>query len=137
MYRPISIYRLIHVYFLGCLSEDRNRSVDCWRSGVVPAIDEFLETVQIRFAAICQRLLLVPMRLVTHSSLRGTDRRKSGESLPSESQDRTLFAEFTKFRSGSKFAFRYDSDIPNFPDELMPESPGNLLVEFCKGHTSI
>ncbi len=28
-------------------------------------------------------------------------------------------------------------DLPNSPPELMSESPGLLLVEFCKGHTSI
>ena len=36
-----------------------------------------------------------------------------------------------------EFAFRDSYDIPNSPPELMSESPGFLLVEFCKGHTSI
>jgi len=31
---------------------------------------------------------------------------------------------------------RRSPNIPNSAPELMSESPGNLLVEFCKGHTS-
>jgi hypothetical protein len=31
----------------------------------------------------------------------------------------------------------HSPDISNSPPELMSESPGNLLVEFCKCHTSI
>ncbi len=30
----------------------------------------------------------------------------------------------------------YSPNIPNSPTELMSESPGFLLVEFCKGHSS-
>ena len=100
MYRPTSIHCLIRVYFLGCLSEDRNRSVGWWRSGVAPAIDEFLETAHVRFAVMRRRLLLVPMRSVTHWSLREANRQKSGESRPSESQDRALLAQFASFPSG-------------------------------------
>ena len=40
-------------------------------------------------------------------------------------------------RPGSKLAFRYGFDIPNTPPELMSESLGNLLAEFCKGDTTI
>ena len=32
---------------------------------------------------------------------------------------------------------RRSPNIPNSAPELMSESPGNLLVEFCKGHISI
>jgi hypothetical protein len=32
---------------------------------------------------------------------------------------------------------RHSLTIPNFPPELMSETPGNLLVEICKGHTPI
>ena len=38
---------------------------------------------------------------------------------------------------GSKFAARYAFDISNSSPELISESPGILLVEFCKGDTSI
>jgi len=32
---------------------------------------------------------------------------------------------------------RIESPAPNSPTELMSESPGFLLVEYCKGHSSI